>query len=137
MGPVLFEDDLVVVTHRPLSEGRLPGYLFVEPRRHTTGGFPDLTDAEGVAVGRAAARAARALRRELSPRYVFSKITGITWEHFHQHVFARDHDTPDDVPWHSPDLWADPPPFDHEALESLCDRLRERFTDPAPVSPPR
>ncbi len=55
-GPVLFAGDSVVVTHRPLTEGSpIPGYLFVETRRHAPA-LPDPTDAEAVAVGWAVRR---------------------------------------------------------------------------------
>ncbi|MET8775263.1 hypothetical protein ABZV58_09595 [Nocardia sp. NPDC004654] len=126
VGPVLFADELVVVTHRPLSKGRLPGYLFVETRRHTAG-VADLSDDESRAVGWAVARAARALRRELAPEHVFSAITGRTWAHFHQHVFARPTGTPDEIPWFGVDEWAGARILDDAGLDQLCLRLSAHF----------
>src|SRR5690606_21896417 len=60
VGPVIFADDLVAVTHRPLDQrAPVPGYLFVETIRHAPT-LADLTDDEAAAVGWAARRAAAA-----------------------------------------------------------------------------
>ncbi|MFE9323824.1 HIT family protein [Nocardia sp. NPDC052278] len=127
VGPVIYADDLVLVTHRPLTEGTpVPGYLFVETRRHAPT-LSTLTDAEARAVGWAARRAAHALHVELAPEFVFSAITGLSVAHFHQHVFARPHGTPASVPWTSADAWPDAPRIDACALGELCDRLAIHF----------
>ncbi|MFI7195525.1 HIT family protein [Nocardia nova] len=126
VGPVIYADDLVVVTHRPLSEGvPMPGYLFVETVRHAPT-LADLSDAEGAAVGWAVRRAAYALRTELSPDYVFSAITGRSVAHFHQHVFVRPEGTPDTVSWFA--CWSDGPHVDEPMLATLCERLAVHFT---------
>ncbi|MDR7172953.1 diadenosine tetraphosphate (Ap4A) HIT family hydrolase [Nocardia kruczakiae] len=126
VGPVIYADDLVVVTHRPLSEGvPMPGYLFVETVRHAPT-LADLSDAEGAAVGWAVRRAAYALRTELSPDYVFSAITGRSVAHFHQHVFVRPEGTPDTVSWFA--SWSDGPHVDEPMLVTLCERLAVHFT---------
>lgn len=127
VGPVIYADDLVLVTHRPLTEGMpVPGYLFVETRRHAPT-LSTLTDAEARTVGWAARRAARALQRELAPEFVFSAITGRSVAHFHQHVFARPHGTPASVPWTSADAWPGAPCIDAPGLAALCDRLAGHF----------
>ncbi|WP_218003518.1 HIT family protein [Nocardia concava] len=126
VGPVVYSDDLVVVTHRPLSEGvPMPGYLFVETVRHAAT-LADLTDAEGAAIGWAVRRAAYALRTELSPDYVFSAITGRSVAHFHQHVFVRPAGTPDTVSWFA--SWSGGPRVDEAGLAVLCERLAASFT---------
>ncbi|MEC3915747.1 HIT family protein [Nocardia sp. CDC160] len=126
VGPVIYGDGLVVVTHRPLSEGiPMPGYLFVETVRHAPT-LADLSDTEAAAVGWAVRRAAYALRTELSPDYVFSAITGRSVAHFHQHVFVRPAGTPDTVSWF--DSWADGPRMDESTLGLLCERLAAHFT---------
>ncbi|MFS8100964.1 HIT domain-containing protein [Lentzea alba] len=118
VGPVVFTDDLVVVSHRPA--GAL-GYLFVETRRHVAT-LDALTVAEAEAVGRAARSAAVGLRAELDPLFVFSAIAGRAVAHFHQHVFARHQGTPDELPWH--EEWADAPTGD---AAELTERLRAYF----------
>ncbi|PSR69744.1 histidine triad (HIT) protein [Nocardia sp. MDA0666] len=126
VGPVIYADDLVVVTHRPLSEGvPMPGYLFVETVRHAPT-LADLSDAEGAAVGWAVRRAAYALRTELSPDYVLSAITGRSVAHFHQHMFVRPEGTPDTVSWFA--SWSDGPHVDEPTLATLCERLAVHFT---------
>ena len=127
VGPVIYADDLVVVTHRPLSEGSpMPGYLFVETLRHVPT-LADLSDAEGAAIGWAIRRAAHALRSELSPEFVFSAITGRSVAHFHQHVFVRPAGTPDTVSWFDIDSWDNGPRIDETTLAALCERLAVHF----------
>ncbi|GAA3622044.1 hypothetical protein C8D88_1011021 [Lentzea atacamensis] len=57
-GPVVFADDVVVVSHRP---GGVPGHLFVETRRHVAT-LDSLTVAETAAVARAARLVAVGMR---------------------------------------------------------------------------
>ncbi|MDX8143825.1 hypothetical protein SK854_16990 [Lentzea sp. BCCO 10_0061] len=71
-GPVVFADDLVVVSHRP---GEVLGYLFVETRRHVAA-LDLLTVTEAEAVARAVRLAAVGLRAELDPEFVFSAVAG-------------------------------------------------------------
>ncbi|MCC3313996.1 HIT family protein [Nocardia africana] len=127
VGPVIYADDLVVVTHRPLSEGApMPGYLFVETVRHAAT-LADLNDAEGAAIGWAVRRAAFALRAELAPEFVFSAVTGRSVAHFHQHVFVRPEGTPDSVNWFASDSWDGAPRIEESALDALCERLSVHF----------
>ncbi|MQY27496.1 hypothetical protein NRB56_30790 [Nocardia sp. RB56] len=132
VGPVIFAGELVVVSHRPLTEGApIPGYLFVETRRHAPT-LADLTGAEAAAVGGAAARAAYALRSELEPEFVFSAITGRSVPHFHQHVFARPAGTPATIPWYDVGSWEDGPRVNDSSLAALCARLATHFEQPWP-----
>ncbi|WP_107655534.1 HIT domain-containing protein [Nocardia suismassiliense] len=127
VGPVIYTNDLVAVTHRPLSEGSpMPGYLFVETVRHAAT-LADLSDAEAAAVGWAVRRAAAALRTELAPDFVFSAIAGRSVAHFHQHVFVRPQGTPDAVGWFDSDSWTEGPRIDEPALADLCARLSTHF----------
>ncbi|MEU7138806.1 HIT domain-containing protein [Nocardia sp. NPDC046473] len=127
VGPVLFENELVIVTHRPLDQGSpVPGYLFVETRRHTPT-VATLTDPEAAAIGVAVTRAALALQQELAPEFVFSAITGRSVAHFHQHVFARPDGTPATTPWTDVDSWQDSPRITPTELATLCSRLSTHF----------
>ncbi|MFC9436615.1 HIT family protein [Nocardia sp. NPDC057030] len=127
---MIFENDLIVVTHRPLDQATpIPGYLFVETRRHTPT-VATLTDPEAAAVGMAVTRAARALQQELTPEHVFSAITGRSVPHFHQHVFARPHGTPPTTPWTDVGSWPDSPRITPTALKTLCARLSTHFPTP-------
>ncbi|NGY59621.1 HIT domain-containing protein [Lentzea sp. NEAU-D13] len=117
-GPVVFEDDLVVVSHQP---GEVLGHLFVETRRHVAT-LDLLTVAEAEAVARAVRLVAVGLRAELDPEFVFSAVVGRAVAHFHQHVFVRHRGTPDEVPWDED--WPEAPTGD---AADLCARLRTRF----------
>ncbi|MFJ8959880.1 HIT domain-containing protein [Lentzea sp. NPDC102401] len=119
-GPVVFADELVVVSHRP--GGGVLGYLFVETRRHVAA-LDALTVTEAEAVARAARLAAVGLRAELDPEFVFSAVAGRSVAHFHQHVFVRHRGTPDELAWTEVE-WAGAPRAD---AAELCSRLRTHF----------
>jgi ATP adenylyltransferase len=118
-GPVVFADDLVVVSHRP---GEVLGYLFVETRRHVAA-LDALTVAEAEAVARAVRLTAVGLRAELDPEFVFSAVAGQSVAHFHQHVFARHRGTPDELAWTEVE-WLGAPRGD---AAELCVKLRAHF----------
>lgn len=116
--PVIFSDDLVLVTHR--ATGSL-GYVFIETIRHVPY-VHQLTDAEAAAVGQLRTRVAAALAAELPVEHVFAMVSGRGVAHFHEHVFVRHADTPPDLAWGEP--WADAPTGDiAELVEKLAARL--------------
>jgi ATP adenylyltransferase len=119
VGPVVWADELVVVSHRP---GDFPGYLFVETRRHVAH-LDGLTETEALGVARAAWVAARALQAELELDSVHSAIAGRGIAHFHQHVFVRHLGTPAEVGWMDVD-WPGAPRAD---VGLLCGRLSAHF----------
>ncbi len=117
--PVIFVDDLVLVTHR--ATGSL-GYVFIETTRHVPY-VHQLTDAEATAVGRVRTRVAAALAAELPVEYVFAMVSGRGVAHFHEHVFVRHLGTPPDLPWGEP--WSDAPTGDIDAFVArMGTRLR-------------
>ena len=120
-GPVLWADDLVVVSHKASA---FPGYVFVETRRHVPF-FDELTPDEVVAVARAAHGAARVLRGVLNPLFVFSAIAGRGVAHFHQHVFVRHPGTPPELDW----TWTEAPLWPLSRIAGLTDALRSGMTD--------
>lgn len=126
VGPVVWQDDLVVVSHRPVAADGVgvPGYLFVETRRHVPW-LDGLEPDEVGAVARAVWSAARALRAELAPDFVFSAVVGRAVAHFHQHVVVRHAGTPEDVGW--TDEWSGAPRVAADGLLDLCARLRSHF----------
>ena len=127
-GPLIWQDDLVLVFHRPPGpDGRVfLGHLFVETRRHAPH-LDELTDAEARTVGWAAARGARALRHLLDPEAVFSAVVGVGVPHFHQHVFARHRGTPDELSWMAGNEWTGAPHGDASELSGLAERVRQMF----------
>lgn len=123
VGLMVNQDDMLVVKHVETTGRSFLGHLVIETRRHAAYLY-GLTDAEAVAVGRAARAAAVALRAELDPLFVHSAVAGVGHEHFHQHVFVRHRGTPESLAWHDADEWDDAPRGDRADLEALCARLR-------------
>jgi ATP adenylyltransferase len=106
VGHRVWADEHVIVSHRPVGNDgtTVLGYLFVESRRHAPS-LDALTEVEAVAIARAAWRAARGLRAELGPEFVFSAIVGRSVAHFHQHLFARYQNTPEQYSWMDSAAW--------------------------------
>jgi diadenosine tetraphosphate (Ap4A) HIT family hydrolase len=101
------------------------GYLFIESNRHAIY-LDDLTDAEAQALGRLRTRLAAALRAELDPEHVFTAVMGRSEPHFHEHVFCRFRDTPQDVSWHHSDDYA--PRANADEVADLARRLARHLT---------
>lgn len=125
VGPEVWADDYLLVTHRPVGEDgtTVLGYLYVDSRRHVPY-LDDLSDAEAVAIARTVKRAARGLRTELGAEFVFSAIIGMGIAHFHQHLFVRHPGTPDGYGWMAGDQWPDAPRGGTADVVELCRRLR-------------
>lgn len=130
VSPRIFEDDFVVVSHRPPPpHGRsVPGYVFIETRRHVSG-LPSLSEPEALAIAHAVWCVSRALDSELTPEFVFSAIAGLSVPHFHQHVFVRPFGAPSSVSWNDVDSWDDAPRVDEVELTLLCRRIALGFED--------
>jgi len=129
VAPMVWSDDVIVVTHIPPvgdETSAFVGHLVVETRRHAPY-IDDLTEEESAAVGRAVRVAARALRHEFSPEYVFSGVIGVGVAHFHQHVWPKHPGTPGRYAWHSVDEWPGAPRAAGGDLDAVCDRLRPHF----------
>ncbi|WP_345711094.1 histidine triad (HIT) protein [Kineococcus glutinatus] len=130
-GPIVWEDELVVVTHRPAGDpgGRgVAGYLFVESRRHVDR-WQLLTRAEMGAVAEAAWTGARVLSARFATEYVFTMIVGMAVQHFHQHVFVRHPGTPTDIAWSDWGTWPGAPRVPAADLEQLVVELAAGWED--------
>lgn len=119
VGPVIYLDDLVIVSHRPT--GAL-GYVFLETRRHI-GSVDQLTAEEAAILGKIRTQIAQALRAELDVTYLHAAVIGIAIPHFHEHVFVRHVGTPDDVAFG--EVWADAPSGD---LDEFAGRLARHLS---------
>ncbi|SDI32055.1 Diadenosine tetraphosphate (Ap4A) hydrolase [Actinokineospora alba] len=124
VGHRVWADEHVIVSHRPVGDDgtTVLGYLFVESRRHAPS-LDALTEVEAGAVARAAWRAARGLRAELDPEFVFSAIVGRAVAHFHQHLFARYRGTPEPYPWMESAQWPGAKRGGVGEVAELCVRL--------------
>ncbi|WP_217428143.1 HIT family protein [Microlunatus speluncae] len=114
VGPVIFVNELVSVTHRPAGPA---GYVFIESRRHVPY-LDELTDDEAAAIGRVRSALARGLRAELDVEFVHAQVSGRGVAHFHEHVFVRHTGTPDEIDWCQ--QWPDAPLGD---IDDLAQRL--------------
>ncbi|NAZ86981.1 histidine triad (HIT) protein [Kineococcus indalonis] len=101
VSPVLWSDDLVVVTHAPAREAG--------------------------ALAEAAWTAARVLAERFATEHVFSAIAGLGVAHVHQHVFARSPSTPQAVPWHGSATWPGAATVSPGELEVLVRDLTSRW----------
>lgn len=129
VGPVLWSDEHVVVTHRPVDPAggsTVAGYVFIESRRHVER-WQHLDAHEMAAAARVAWWAAQVLAARFGTEDVHSAIVGLRVPHFHQHVFVRHLGTPDATPWHAPGTWDGAPRVGAEALADLAQGLRARF----------
>lgn len=121
-------DELMVLAHvRPdLSGGPVYlGHLVIEPRRHVTG-LADLTDDEAAALGRWAAKAAKALEAE----HVYSSIVGHQVDHLHLHLVPRYPGTPRDYWWPRLDEWPDAPLGGNAEVTQVVAQIRARLDPP-------
>jgi histidine triad (HIT) family protein len=120
-------DDLVVVGHvlpdAPGADGRVYlGHLIVEPRRHVSG-LAGLTDDEAAALGRWAARGARALQAE----HVYSSVVGHRVDHLHLHLVPRYAGTPQEYWWPRLDEWPDAPMGGRAEVDRRIAEIRTRL----------
>jgi diadenosine tetraphosphate (Ap4A) HIT family hydrolase len=127
-GPWIWQDTLVRVSHVQPEPGRsvVLGHLIIDACRHAAY-LDGRCDEEAAAVGLAARDAARALRAELDPAFVHAAVINTSWEHFHQHVYVRHRDTPDNYQWHRADEWPSAPHGVAATVAELSRRLAAHF----------
>ena len=122
-GGLLWHDNLVSAFNLPpIPQNPRPfvGHLLVVTNRHVAR-LGDLTPDEAAAVGRTAARLARALIDSGGADWVHSAVIGTGVPHFHQHLVACYPGTPLDLPWH--DEWAEGPHGGAEEIAELALKL--------------
>jgi diadenosine tetraphosphate (Ap4A) HIT family hydrolase len=98
------------------------GHLVVEPRRHVPG-LADLAADEAAALGRWAARAAKALQAE----HVYSSVVGHRIDHLHLHLVPRYPGTPREYWWPRLDEWPDAPLGGLPDVTRVVDEIRARL----------
>ena len=95
-GGVIYEDELLYVSHSEIRQGQEKAYLgilFIEPKRHADG-IEDLTDEEAAAVGRLARRLSRSLKSATDAEHIYLFRIGHHVDHFHLWVVPRYPGTP-------------------------------------------
>ena len=127
-GGFLWQEEVAVAFHvPPLDEIGNPrpylGHLLIVTRRHVAR-LGELTDEESAAVGRAAARLARALTDAGGAEWVYSAVIGSGVPHFHLHLLLRYAGTPREVAWYEVDEWDGGPHGGAQEIADLAERLR-------------
>ena len=130
-GGVIYEDDVVYVSHAQIREGQSDaylGYLMLEPKRHVPG-LADLSEAEARSIGWMATRLARALMASPEVDHVYSFVIGHGVPHFHMHIIPKYVGAPREYWGPRVDEWPDAPRGGVDAIERYCERLRERLAE--------
>ncbi len=90
-GGVIFEDDLIFISHAQLwrdEKDHYLGHAFIEPKRHVAE-FADLTEAESQAIGLYISRVAKAMLQTLGMEHIYAFVIGDGVPHVHVHVIGR------------------------------------------------
>ncbi len=130
-GGIIYQDDLVYVSHQAMGEGQstaYPGVLFVEPKRHAPG-LADLTDAEAERVGLLTSRLARVLQATEDVERIYTAVLGHHVDHLQVWIFPRYRGTPPELWGTGVFQWEDAPKADEDAIRALCQRIRDQLAD--------
>jgi len=125
-GGVIYEDDLLYVSHAQIRDGESKafiGTLFIEPKRHADG-IEDLTEEEAAAVGRLARRLSRALKTVTEADGIYLFRFGHHVHHFHLLLVPRYPGTPKEYWGTKVDEWPEAPFGDAQEIGKFCDRIR-------------
>jgi diadenosine tetraphosphate (Ap4A) HIT family hydrolase len=125
-GGPLYVDELVYASHAHLPDDGLTqyrGWVTIETRRHVPG-LADLSDEEGAAVGRLAARLSRALEAVTGAEHIYAFVLGHSLAHVHLHLVPRYPGTPREYWGPRVDEWPDAPRGDAAQIVALCVRIR-------------
>ena len=122
-GGVVFQDDLVYVSHGTMKRDELtyPGIFFVEPKRHLPT-MAELTRPESERVGWLASVVARALVAEGAER-TYLAVLGHHVPHLHVWIVPRYPNTPDKYVGVRVMEWESGPRKSWEQIGELCARV--------------
>lgn len=129
-GGIIYQDDLLAVTHAQIREGQTKaflGTLFIEPKRHADG-IEDLTEEEAAAVGKMARRLSRALKTVTQAERIYLFRIGHHVEHFHLWLVPLYLGTPREYWGVRVDEWPGAPFGDTKEIATLADKIREELS---------
>ena len=134
-GGVIYEDNLIYISHAQLWGGEKEHYLghvFVESRRHIAE-VSDLTEKEAQVIGVYTSRIARALLYTEKMEHIYIFVIGDGVPHVHYHVIGRYPGAPRAYWGSKVDDWPKAPKGDAAEIKKVADRLRiylrEHFVD--------
>ena len=125
-GNVIFENDLIYISHAQLWGDEIEhylGHLFVEPKRHAPG-LGDLTAEEAQMIGHYTSLVAKALVKTQGVEHVYSFVIGDHVPHLHVHVIGRYPGAPREYWVPRVDDWPDAPRGAKAAIEKLAAQIR-------------
>jgi histidine triad (HIT) family protein len=130
-GGIIFENDLISISHAQLFGGEKDHYLghvFVESKRHVPE-LADLTEQEAQAVGLWISRVARALLQTENMEHVYSFFIADGVPHVHVHVIGRRPGAPREYWGPRVDDWPGAPRGGETEIAQVADRLRDYLSE--------
>lgn len=130
-GGIIFEDDLVSISHAQLwgeEKDHYLGHVFVETRRHVPE-LADLTEQEAQAVGLYTSRVAKALLQTEGMEHVYTFFIGDGVPHVHIHVIGRYPGAPREYWGPKVDDWPEAPRGGEAEIAQVAARLRAYFDE--------
>jgi len=125
-GGVIFEDDLIFVSHSQLwgdESDKYLGHLFIEPKRHVPG-LPGLTESEATSIGIYSSLLANSLVQTEGVEHVYSFVFGHDVDHLHIHLIGRYSGAPREYWGTMVDEWPDAPRGGEAEVMAVADRIR-------------
>jgi histidine triad (HIT) family protein len=129
-GRLIYEDNLVHVTHQINNEG--PTYLravLIQTKRHTEG-LAGLTDAEAERIGLLVAQISRGLKDLVGAAWTYTYCFTEGFRHVHQFVYARYPGTPTEYVRLRVDEWKQAPKGSSQQISQLSHQLGARLRIP-------
>ncbi len=130
-GGVIFENDLIYISHAQLrseEKDHYLGHVFVEPKRHVAE-LADLTEEEAQSVGLYTSRVAKALLHTEGMEHIYAFVLGDGVPHVHVHVIGRYPGAPREYWGPKVDDWPEAPRGKESEIEQVAARLRAFFSE--------
>jgi histidine triad (HIT) family protein len=131
LGGVIYEDDLVYISHAQLwgdEKDHYLGHVFVEPKRHVPE-LANLTDEEAQAIGLYTSRVAQALMQTEGAEHVYAFVIGDGVPHVHVHVIGRYPGAPREYWGPKVDEWPEAPRGHKTEIEQVATRIQAFFQE--------
>ena len=126
LGGIIYEDDLIFVSHAQLwgdEKEHYLGHIFIEVKRHVAE-LADLTTEEAQAIGLFTSRVAKALLHSESMEHVYTFFIGDGVPHVHIHVIGRYPNAPREYWGPRVDDWPEAPKGAAKEIEGVATRVR-------------
>lgn len=136
-GGVIFEDDLIYISHAPLwgeEKEYYLGHVFVEPKRHVAE-LADPTENEAQTIGVYTSRVAKALLHTQGMERIYTFVIGDAVPHVHVHVIGRYPGAPREYWGPKVDEWPEAPRGKESEIGQVAGRLRAFFSEHYGQSP--